>query len=274
MKVWVAGRLVDEADASVSVTDHGLTVGDGVFETVKVTAAQPFALTRHLQRLEASAGGLGLRADLAEVRTAVTAVLAAEPELAAHGRLRITLTGGPGPYGSDRGDAAPTLIVALAPLGGWPPTASVVTVPWRRNERSAVAGIKTTSYAENVVALAYAKARGGAEAVFANTLGNLCEGTGSNIFLVQAGRLLTPPPSSGCLAGVTRGLLLEWLDAEEADVPLAALTEADEVFLTSTTRDVQPVSLVDGRRVAPAPGPVTVKAMEVFAARAAEHVDP
>src|SRR5690606_13965290 len=132
-------------------------------------------------------------------------------------------------------------------------------------------------------ALAYAKARGYGEAIFGNLAGNLCEGTGSNVFVVLGGRLVTPPLSAGCLAGVTRSLVLEWFGGEEADVPLSALYEAEEAFLTSTTRDVQPIRIVDatadpargGKVELPAaPGPVTAKAMEVFARRAAEDLDP
>ena len=110
-----------------------------------------------------------------------------------------------------------------------------------------MAGIKTTSYAENVKALAYAKERGCTEAIFATTTGLLCEGTGSNVFVGIDGRLLTPPLSSGCLAGVTRDLVLEVTDAVEEDIPMAAFRDADEVFLTSTGRDVQPVHRVDDR---------------------------
>ena len=273
MKVWLDDRLVDADAAQVHVSDHGLTVGDGVFETVKTIDGVPFALTRHLDRLDSSAATLGLQVDRELVARAARAVLAAHA-VGALGRLRITLTGGRGPYGSDRGDATPTLVVTHSALPPWPDTAAVVTVPWVRNERSAVAGAKTTSYAENVVALAYAKAHGGGEAIFANTVGALCEGTGSNVFLALDGRLVTPPLTSGCLAGVTRALVVEWVGAEEVDVPLAALAAADEVFLTSTTRDVQPVATVDGRAVAAAPGPLTAKAMEVFAERSAADLDP
>jgi len=147
-------------------------------------------------------------------------------------RLRITLTGGPGPLGSERGAAGPTLVVALAAMRSWAPTAKAVVVPWTRNERAATAGLKTTSYADNVVALARAKAAGGTEALMANTAGDLCEGTGSNVFLVLDGQLVTPPLSSGCLAGVTRALVLEWTGAVERDLPMVALQEASEVFLT------------------------------------------
>ena len=119
-----------------------------------------------------------------------------------------------------------------------------------------MAGIKTTSYAENVKALAHARARGRTEAIFATTTDLLCEGTGSNVFVGIGGRLLTPPLSSGCLAGVTRDLVLEVTDAVEEDVPMAAFLAADEVFLTSTGRDVQPVHRVDDRSL-PDHGPLT-----------------
>ena len=274
MKLWLNGALVDESDAQVSVFDHGLTVGDGVFETAKVRDGVPFALGRHLARLVHSAAGLALPApDVDHVRRAVEETLQANAEHhATPMRLRITLTGGTGPLGSERGTQGTTLVVALAPTKPWPPSAKVVLVPWTRNEKSATAGIKTTSYAENVVALAHAKANGGSEAIFANTAGNLCEATGSNVFLVRDGEVVTPPLSSGCLAGVTRALLLEWTDVVERDVEVGELLDADEVFLTSSTRDVQAVYAIGDHEVAP--GPVTARLAEEFAKRAAANVDP
>jgi branched-chain amino acid aminotransferase len=122
LRTWVDGSLVDEQHARVSAYDHGLTAGDSVFETLTVVDGQAFALTRHLRRLARSAARLGLRA----------------PDLS-RARLRI----------------------ALGPLSTWAPTVDVVTVPWTRNERGPVAGVKTTSYADNVAALAYARARRG-----------------------------------------------------------------------------------------------------------------
>ena len=125
-------------------------------------------------------------------------------------------------------------------------------MPWVRNERSAVAGAKTISYAENVVALARAHERGADEALFANTVGALCEGTGTNVFVVQGGRVRTPSLATGCLAGITRELVLELIDVEETDaLTLDDLRGADEAFLTSSTRDVHPIASVDG---AAAPG--------------------
>ncbi|EGJ78601.1 putative D-alanine aminotransferase [Streptomyces sp. Tu6071] len=271
--IWINGGLRDAEDARVSALDHGITVGDGVFETVKAVDGAPFALSRHLDRLARSAAGLGLpEPDLDEVRRACAEVLAAEP--VALGRLRITYTGGVSPLSSDRGTEAPTLIVAAGAIAPRPDTTAAVTVPWVRNERGALSGLKTTSYGENVLALARAHEHGASEALFANTVGQLCEGTGSNVFVVLDGTLCTPPLASGCLAGITRALVAEWTGAEERDLPLDVLERADEVFLTSTTRDVQAVHRVDGRTLAQAPGPVTAKAMRVFAERAAADQDP
>lgn len=282
MRTWVNGALVEPHAAVVSVFDHGLTVGDGVFETAKVVDGSPFALTRHLARLQASARGLGLpEPDLALVRRAVGEVLRDHDRGNHHGRgramplrLRITYTAGVSPLGSDRGDAGPTLVVAAVPLRPWPETAVLATVPWPRNEHAATAGLKTTSYADNVVALARARQRGADEAVLANTAGQLCEGTGSNVFVVLDGQLVTPPLASGCLAGVTRGLVLEWVESHERDLPMSVLGEAAEVFLTSSTRDVQAVRAVDGRILGGAPGPLTRAAAQRFARAARADPDP
>lgn len=272
--VWLDGRLVPAADAVVPVSDHGLTVGDGLFETMKVLSGVAFALTRHLRRLHCSAEGLGLALPPEDVlRSAVEATIAANG--AGVGRVRLTVTGGPGPAGSLRDPgAAPTVLCVAGPVAQWSPTASVVVVPWTRNERGALAGLKTTSYAENVIALQRALAAGADEAIFANTAGALCEGTGSNVFVVVEGRLVTPPLASGCLAGITRELVLEGNEAEERDVPVGLLAAAEEAFLTSTTRDVQPIGFVDGQPLAAAPGPVTAAAARAFAELQARTLDP
>ena len=273
MKIWLDGGLQDIETARVSVLDHGLTVGDGVFETVKADCGRPFALTRHLDRMARSARGLGLpEPDLDEVRRGCAAVLEANPMPL--GRLRITYTGGVSPLGSDRGDHGPTLVVALGETSRRPDSTAVITVPWTRNECGVLAGLKTTSYAENVVALARAGEQGASEALFANTVGQLCEGTGSNVFVVLDGEIHTPPVASGCLAGITRALTAEWTGAHETDLPLDVLERADEVFLTSTLRDVQAVHRVDSRELAGAPGPVTAKALRIFQERAGNDLDP
>lgn len=273
--LWFDGALVDPDLPVVSALDHGFTVGDGVFETCEILDGQPFALTRHLRRLERSAQGLGLALPHESVlRGAVADVVAAWT--GGPGRLRITVTTGSGPLGSGRGDARPTLVVAAAPARtSGPPRVRVV--PWTRNERSAVAGLKSTSYAENVVALAWAKARGADEAIFANTRGELCEGTYTNVFVETGTQILTPPLDSGCLAGVTRELVLEWAAAagvpvREARMPLDALRTTDHAALTSSLRGVVPVASVDDRDLAP--GPLTTALAAAFAERRAADLDP
>ncbi len=149
----------------------------------------------------------------------------------------------------------------------------MITVPWPRSERSPLAGLKTTSYAENVVALARARERGATEAVLANLAGHLCEGTGSNVFYVVDGELRTPTLASGCLAGVTRALILEWYGGREVDEPIAVVGEASEVFLASTTRDVQAVHRWDDLELT-APGPVTREVARVWAEREKQNADP
>ena len=282
--IWADGRLHAPADPIVTGVDHGLTVGDGVFETCAVYSGQAFALTRHLRRLARSAAGLGLPVpDEALVRDAVDEVLAAAGDA---GRLRITFTGGPGPLGSHRDapqDQRPMLVVLAGPA----PRAEVsraVRVPWVRNERSAVAGLKTTSYAENVVALAFAHRRGADEAVLANTVGELCEGTGSNVVVERGGELLTPALSAGCLAGVTRELLLEWgpqagipaREAEPGELPYEVLDDvlagAAHLTLTGSIRNVSPVVSLDEQDVAP--GELSRAAAAMFQTRALDDLDP
>ena len=269
MRAWIDGEvLTDPRGPAVSVVDHGFTVGDGVFEAIKVLDGQPFAVQRHLDRLVRSAAGLGLpEVDLDAVRRGIDAVLEGEP--IATGRIRITMTAGPSPLGSGRGDHAPTLVVVAAPTDPVGETTSVITVPWPRNERGALAGLKTTSYAENVRGLALAAQHGATEAVFANLQGHLCEGTGTNVFYVVDGELRTPSLASGCLAGVTRGLILEWYGGVEVDEPIEVLEQASEIFLASTIRDVQGVSRWDDRELE-APGPITREALAAWRRREPE----
>jgi branched-chain amino acid aminotransferase len=276
-RVWVNGRLTAVDEPAIAALDHGVTVGDGAFETAKIDRGQVFAATRHARRLDRTMAGLGLpRADHDHLAEGVKAVLEAGEPIE-FGRLRYSVTGGAGPLGSDRDDSPLTYIVTAGAQPRPPASASVAVVPWVRNERSAVAGLKTTSYAENVVALAYAKERGAVEAVFANTRGELCEGTGSNVFVVVDGVVLTPPLDSGCLAGITREITIEWcredgLEVREETLPLEVLREADEVFITSSTKDVLAIHGVDDRRLEP--GPVTARAAAVFARLSAERLDP
>ena len=279
--VWSRGRLHAAEELLVSAVDHGVTVGDGVFETTGIVRGRPFALTRHLDRLVRSARGLGLAdPDLELVRAGVDAVLEARPGA---GRVRITVTGGLGPLGSDRLPGDQTVLVMAGP-GGPVATARAIRVPWVRNERSAVVGLKTTSYAENVVAVAAAHAAGADEALLANTRGELCEGTASNVFVERDGELLTPPLSSGCLAGITRALVLEWAAQEglpvretsDGELPFTVLDDAAPgraaLMLASSVRTVAPIVALDGRPLDA--GPISRAVVEMYRRRAADDLDP
>lgn len=296
MRVWVDGELLGPT-AGVRALDHGVTVGDGVFETCKVVDGEVFALSRHHDRMDRSLAGLGLPPlDRARLQEGIDAVLG-EGRLT-FARLRYTVTAGVGPLGSDRLEGACTYIVTAMEVPPAGPTTTVAVVPWTRNERSALTGVKSTSYAENVVALAAAKRMGHSEALLANTAGMLCEGTGTNVFVVLDGVVMTPGLETGPLAGVTRALTIEWLRDEgievvEDELPLRILMDADEVWITSSTRDVTGITLVDvappatllsGAGVAvpglsprsfdDAPGPVTRQAQEIFARRSGDDLDP
>ncbi|MEY2468142.1 MAG: branched-chain amino acid aminotransferase, partial [Actinomycetota bacterium] len=243
------------------------TVGDGVFETLLSYPDTGVAFAdQHLLRLRASAAGLGLEVpfDDATFILAMREVIDAAAPTGTHVRVRITLTGGAGPLGSDRGGASPTVIVAATPQTPWPETAVLAPVPWPRNERGALAGLKTTSYAENVVALNVAHDAGASEALFCDTQGRVCEGTGTNVFAVIDGELVTPPLITGCLAGVTRAVVLSCYGAVERAFALDDLARATEVFLTSTTREVQAVCDVIGVGAYEGPGRITAAAHDAY----------
>lgn len=255
--------MAERGVAQGALLDVRSVLGEGLFESVKVEGGRPFALGRHLRRLSRSAVRLGLpEPNEAVVRDAVEQVLAGRD--LPLGRVRITWAAG---------TEGPVLDVVAAPVRPWTRPAAVVTVPGARNEHSPLAGLKTTAYADNALALARAVAAGADEAVLGNFAGGLCEGTGTNVFYVLDGELRTPSEESGCLPGVTRELLLEWVDVRVADEPLAVLEGASEIFLTSSTRDVQPVRRCDGRELG-APGPVAAEVARTWAERAGADPDP
>ena len=273
LRVWVNGELVGAAsEAHISAIDAGVVTGNGVFEALKVTADGPFAVQRHLDRLDRSALALAMpRPDHAFIRAGIDAVL--EGRTFADGKIRITYTAGAGPLGSQAAFGPPTVVVAADRRELAPASAVVVTSPWTRNEHGALAGVKSTSYAENVRTLAYAREQGASEAILLNTAGHVCEGTGSNLFCVFGSRIVTPPLVSGPLAGITRELVLEWCDVQEEDLTLAEAMTADEVFLTSSLRDVQAVHRWDALELA-SPGPVTTEVTRTFAQRSAANLEP
>lgn len=266
--IWLNGRIVSTADARVSPFDHGFLVGDGVFETLVTRNGRPFTATRHWKRLVASCESMGIAPPTFDVYLAAIHDVMKANEMP-DARIRVTLTSGDGPLGSDRGDSPATMTVAATPLKAWPPSETALVVPWTRNERGALAGIKSTSYGDNVRALAHAHAQGAGEAIFANTRDELCEGTGTNIFVVVKDRVQTPPLSSGCLAGVTRALVVEACEAagipvDEIAMPVSILQSCDEAFLTSSTRDVHPLARIDAREMPGVSGGVTQRVAQAF----------
>lgn len=237
--------------------------GGGVFETLKVVDGVPFALSRHLGRLRTSALALGLPAvDEVAVRAAVADELARAPRPLA--RLRVVWGAG-----ADGG----VLDVEVTELPAASAVLDVVTAPWPRTAGSPVVSHKTTAYAENLLALSYAVERGAGEALLVDTHGRLSEGTGTNVFVVIDGELRTPTLATGCLPGITRALVLEWTEAREVDVTVEEARAADELFVVSSTRDVQAVRRWDDVEFV-APGPVTEQVAAVFAERSAAEVDP
>ena len=273
IRISLNGVVYDDPNqAMIAGTDHGLVVGNGVFETLKVTEQGAFAVRRHLNRLTRSAAALNLpEPDHNQIREAIDAVLSGRDF--SLGKLRITYTGGRGPLGSDAAYGPTSLIVALVPADAAAPRTSVVTAPWTRNERGALTGVKSISYAENVRALGYATQHRASEAIFLNTAGHVCEGTGSNIFAVFGNTILTPPLSAGPLAGITRELIMEWSPVQEHELTLAEAKHADEMFLTSSMRNIQGIERWDDQTFSRA-NTITRAVAAAFAERSEADLDP
>jgi len=287
MNYYVNGQIETAKTAAISVLDHGFTVADGVFETLLITDGEVFALDRHLVRLAHSARGLGIICpDATTVAEAVTRTLKANEPIE-HGRLRITVTSGNGPLGSDRGGAKPTLVITLAPTPRWSDTTSAVLVQWIKNERSPLVGLKTTSYAENVVALELAHKLGFSEALMCDSRGRISEGTGSNVFFVRDGVVITPDVHTGLLKGITRDLVIDCihqlgLQLSYEDLEISDLPQIDEAFLTSSTRNVHPITKLGvcddsgllGATHELAAGPITAQLASAFTSLLAKNLNP
>jgi branched-chain amino acid aminotransferase len=228
--IWLNGEFLEESDARIPAQDSGLLVGQGVFETLRARNGQPFALDLHYQRLCKGAAIFSLTVPKIEtLRAALIAVTRPDAQ-----RLRITLTGGN------------NCLITAAALPDYSQPAKIQISSHLINDRSPLAGIKSTSYAQNLLILAEAKANGYDEALMANTKSHLCEGTTSNIFCIRDGQISTPPLTSGCLPGITRQLVIEYcqtnnIPIQETDIPITDLPNFDELFLTSTLREIQPV---------------------------------
>lgn len=269
MKVWLNGELVDERKACIWPSDRGFLLGDGVFETLRSYSGRIFGLREHLDRMESGARAIGLSIPSVEAIAA-----AAESLIEVNGlpdaRIRVTVTSGPGPPDLDRGQAAPTTLVTASPFRAWPEVATAVVSSSTHDEASPLAGVKTTSRAESVLALRQARAAGADEALFGNRAGNVCEATTANIFVVRQGVVVTPPLEAGCLAGITRDHVLRLcaqigVEAGEENLSLAELHDVDEAFLTSSTREIQPLVRLDTGPVDTGrPGPTTLRLAEAF----------
>jgi branched-chain amino acid aminotransferase len=276
--LWLNGSLLPKEEARVSPSDHGFTVGDGAFETLRAYEGRLFAPSLHWNRLVRSCESLGiLPPGREEFQSAMETTLNASGLREA--RVRFTVSSGDGPQGSGRNGSHRTMCCMVAPAPAYHESERVVTVPWTRNDRGALTGVKSVSYAENVIALVHAKRQGAGEAIFGNTKGELCEGTGTNVFIVDGDTLRTPPLSSGCLAGVTRGLVIEVcrthdIPVNDDPIPLSALSSAQEAFLTSSTREVHPIAQVDATPLSQIAGPLTRKVAGLFRDLISTERDP
>lgn len=264
MKVWLNGRLVDEAEARISPFDRGFLLGDAVFETLRAYGGKPHALAEHLARLRGSceATRIPFPDGLAE---AVAQVLAANA--LAEASVRITVSRGPGGRGASPEGAGPTTaLVTASPVHHRPQTyergVRLVTARRRRIPADCLPpGIKSTNYLVHVMARIEAEEVGADDALFVDEDGQVVEATQANVFARFGTRLVTPPLSSGCLPGQTRADVLALARAagyepQERALAIEALREADEVLLTASVLEVAPVVELDGVQVGGgAPGP-------------------
>ena len=250
MRLWLDGVIGDDAEPCIGADDRGFTLGDGVFETMRVSAGRVPWCEAHLQRLRAGATLLGIpvgRDDAALMR-AMAEVLSANGLL--DGSLRLTLSRGRAP----RGLATPaavrsTLLITTAATGPVPGPACLVTaVATRRNERSASSGIKSLSYLDNVLARREAERAGADDAILLNTRDRVAEATGANLVALLDGALLTPPVEDGALPGIMRGVLIKAGLLRTASLDRDALQRAEAMFLCNSL-GIRGVASLDGRGV-------------------------
>lgn len=281
--VAIDGRILGVAEATVPVLDRGFLYGDSVYEVIRTyaTGGGPFALTEHLERLARSARLLeiALPLSLSELAAEVRDVLRAAGQ--GDWYIRVILTRGAGPIGLDPALAdRPRRVVIVAPLPDLPERlrrdgVSVALVPTGRTAAGPTpAGAKTGNYLSNVMALRAARLKGAFEAIMLDGEGRITEGTTSNVFLCTGGLLRTPPLATGILAGITRHKVidlarLDGIEVVEEHLRPLDVHAAEEVFLTSTLKEVLPVTSVDGTEVGTGrPGPVTTLLQQKYAALA------
>ncbi|MDQ4041763.1 MAG: aminotransferase class IV [Actinomycetota bacterium] len=251
------GTVMPVAEASISVTDEGLLRGDGAFEVLRLYGGRPFALDEHLARMGRSAANLRLPLDPEAVRADVGLLL----DEAAPGDALLRLV-------ATRGGRRIALLEELPQRASSIALASVTYAPTRILD-----GVKSLSYAANMLATRLAKEADADEALLVTPHGRVLEGPTSSFFWVRDGELLTPPLDDHVLASITRRLVLEETDAREASCTLEDVAGAEEAFLASTVREVQAVSAIDGRSI-PVGGPLTALAAERVRARVRAAVGP
>jgi branched-chain amino acid aminotransferase len=261
-RVWLNGRIVPLEEACVPVSDRGLLLGDGLFETMPVYNGRVFDLGAHLARLASGLAVLGFAeaVDTQKLRAAI-AQFASEGS-AAGAILRLTITRGAGPRGLSPPDApCPTVLMTLAPMppAGAAPVSLRVAQSTRRNETSPLARIKALPYLDNLLALREAKDHGADDALMLNTKGKLACASIANLFVIKGNHLLTPPAGDGALPGTMRALVLSLARAAgfepaEASLELKDLAAADGVFLTNCISRITEAKECDGLPLAQLPG--------------------
>jgi branched-chain amino acid aminotransferase len=270
LKVYINGTLFDKQDAKVSVYDHGLLYGDGVFEGIRSYSGKVFRMAEHLDRLWDSAKAIRLEIPMtkADMARAIEETLAVNG--IADGYIRVLVTRGAGTLGLDPNRCAdPQVIIitdriALYPEDLYRKGLEIVTVSTMRNHPAAInPRIKSLNYLNNILAKIEGLQAGCIEALMLNHKGEVAECTGDNLFLVRAGRILTPPIDAGILEGITRDAVIELARQSGIEVREIPLTRhdvylADECFLTGTAAEVIPVVKVDSRPIGDGrPGPIT-----------------
>jgi len=280
MKIYLDGKFVDQADAKVSVFDHGLLYGDGIFEGIRLYQGNIFRLDEHLERLEYSAKALLLKMPLTRQEVAEATCETCRQNNLTDGYIRLVVTRGVGDLGlSPWLCPTPSIFIiadkiALYPAEHYTTGLSIVTVPTRRMSAAALSpAVKSLNYLNNILAKIEARQAGALEAIMLNDQGYVAECTGDNIFIVHKGEILTPAASQGALKGITRDTIFDI--AKEIGVPIREvdLTRydvwcADECFLTGTGAEVIPVVKLDGREIgAGNPGAVTQKVLTAFRRR-------
>ena len=276
-KVYINGTFFDKQDATVSVYDHGLLYGDGVFEGIRSYAGKVFRLAEHLDRLWDSAKAIWLQIPISKEQMAKAIVdTLAENEIE-DGYIRVVVTRGCGTLGLDPDRCSdPQVIVitdhiALYPKEVYEKGLEIITVSTVRNHPAALnPRVKSLNYLNNILAKIEGKQANCVEALMLNHKGEVAECTGDNIFLVRGGKLLTPPNDAGILEGITRAAVIELARNAGIEVSEASLTKhdvyiADECFLTGTAAEVVPVVKVDSRTIGDGtPGPITCNLAERF----------